>query len=49
VDIVTLPSHYLCLGEVAAVYADEYCLTGGKPDVHKVNPFVESQSVPVKG
>jgi flavin reductase (DIM6/NTAB) family NADH-FMN oxidoreductase RutF len=40
VDIVTLPSHHLCLGEVMAVYADEDCLTGGKPDVHRVNPFV---------
>jgi flavin reductase (DIM6/NTAB) family NADH-FMN oxidoreductase RutF len=40
VDVVPLPSHNLFLGEVVATYADEDCLTGGKPDVQKINPFV---------
>jgi flavin reductase (DIM6/NTAB) family NADH-FMN oxidoreductase RutF len=39
-DVVSLPSHDLFLGEVVAVYADEDCLTGGRPDIQKVNPFV---------
>lgn len=40
VDVVTLPSHYLFLGEVMGVFADKDCLTGGKPDIEKMNPFV---------
>ena len=40
VDVVSLPSHYLFLGEVVAVFADKDCLTGGRPDIEKVNPFV---------
>jgi flavin reductase (DIM6/NTAB) family NADH-FMN oxidoreductase RutF len=40
VDVVSLPSHDLFLGQVVAVFADEDCLTGGKPDVEKMNPFV---------
>jgi flavin reductase (DIM6/NTAB) family NADH-FMN oxidoreductase RutF len=36
----SLPSHYLFLGEVVATYADKDCLTDGKPDVQKLNPFV---------
>lgn len=40
VEVVSLPSHYLFLGKVVATYADEGCLTGGKPDIQKINPFV---------
>jgi flavin reductase (DIM6/NTAB) family NADH-FMN oxidoreductase RutF len=40
VDVVSLPSHYLFLGQVMAVFADKDCLTGGKPDVEKIRPFV---------
>jgi flavin reductase (DIM6/NTAB) family NADH-FMN oxidoreductase RutF len=40
VDVVTLPSHYLFLGQVVAVFADEDCLTNGKPDIQKIEPFV---------
>jgi flavin reductase (DIM6/NTAB) family NADH-FMN oxidoreductase RutF len=39
-DVVSLPSHYLFLGEVVATYADKNCLTDGRPDIQKVNPFV---------
>jgi flavin reductase (DIM6/NTAB) family NADH-FMN oxidoreductase RutF len=40
VDVVPLPSHYLFLGQVEATYADQDCLTDGKPDIQKINPFV---------
>jgi flavin reductase (DIM6/NTAB) family NADH-FMN oxidoreductase RutF len=40
IDVVTLPSHYLFLGQVVATYADQGCLTGGRPDIQKMNPFV---------
>jgi flavin reductase (DIM6/NTAB) family NADH-FMN oxidoreductase RutF len=39
-DAILLPSHHLLLGEVVATYADKECLTDGKPDVQKMNPFV---------
>jgi flavin reductase (DIM6/NTAB) family NADH-FMN oxidoreductase RutF len=39
-DVVTLPTHYLVLGEVVAVYSDPACLTDGKPDIRKLKPFV---------
>jgi flavin reductase (DIM6/NTAB) family NADH-FMN oxidoreductase RutF len=40
VDVITLPSHYLCIGQVMAVFADQDCLTAGKPDIEKIRPFV---------
>ena len=40
VDVVSLPSHELFIGEVMAVFADQECLTGGKPDIEKMKPFV---------
>jgi flavin reductase (DIM6/NTAB) family NADH-FMN oxidoreductase RutF len=40
VNVVSLPSHFLFLGEVVAVFADEDCLTDGKPDIQKLDPFV---------
>lgn len=39
-NAISLPSHHLFLGEVVATYADKDCLTDGKPDVRKVNPFM---------
>jgi flavin reductase (DIM6/NTAB) family NADH-FMN oxidoreductase RutF len=35
-------SHQIFIGEVAEVYADEECLTRGRPDMGKINPFVYS-------
>ena len=40
VDVVSLPSHYLFLGQVVAVFADKDCLSDGKPDIQKIHPFV---------
>jgi flavin reductase (DIM6/NTAB) family NADH-FMN oxidoreductase RutF len=40
VEVVSLPSQFLFLGEVVAVFADQNCLSDGKPDVQKLNPFV---------
>jgi flavin reductase (DIM6/NTAB) family NADH-FMN oxidoreductase RutF len=40
VDVISLPSHYLFIGKVEAVFADKQCLTGGKPDLEKIKPFV---------
>jgi flavin reductase (DIM6/NTAB) family NADH-FMN oxidoreductase RutF len=40
VDVVSLPSHDLFLGQVVAVFADEDCLSNGKPDIQKLKPFV---------
>ncbi len=39
-QIVELPSHDLFIGEIVAAYADEDCLTDGKPDIVKINPLV---------
>jgi flavin reductase (DIM6/NTAB) family NADH-FMN oxidoreductase RutF len=39
-NAVSLPSHHLFLGKVVATYADENCLTDGRPDLRKMNPFV---------
>ena len=40
IDVVSLPSHDLFIGEVMAVLADKECLTSGKPDIEKLKPFV---------
>jgi flavin reductase (DIM6/NTAB) family NADH-FMN oxidoreductase RutF len=39
-NAVSLPSHHLFLGKVVATYADENCLTDGRPDLRKMDPFV---------
>ena len=39
-DTVSLPTHYLFLGEVMAAYSEERYLTDGKLDVRKMRPFV---------
>jgi flavin reductase (DIM6/NTAB) family NADH-FMN oxidoreductase RutF len=40
VQIVNLPAEDLFIGEIAAAYCDENCLTGGVPDLQKIDPFV---------
>jgi flavin reductase (DIM6/NTAB) family NADH-FMN oxidoreductase RutF len=40
VQILSLPSHALVVGEVAAAYIDDSCLTNGEPDVDKMKPFL---------
>jgi flavin reductase (DIM6/NTAB) family NADH-FMN oxidoreductase RutF len=42
VSIVDLPYDELFIAEIAEAYADESCLTGGKPDIKKIDPFVLS-------
>lgn len=37
--IVDLPSNELFIGEVLNTLADKSCLTDGKPDIKKLNPF----------
>jgi flavin reductase (DIM6/NTAB) family NADH-FMN oxidoreductase RutF len=36
---VTLPFDTLYIGDVVEVYTEERCLTDGKPDIQKMNPF----------
>ena len=45
VNILDLGSHYLFIGEVVETYISEDCLTGGKPDVSKIQPiaYIEGQ------
>lgn len=38
-DIVRLPSNTLYIGEIVEAYSEEGCLTDGKPDIKKINPF----------
>jgi len=39
-DVVELPANDLFIGEIVAAYADEDCLTDGRPDILKINPLV---------
>ncbi len=39
VETVNLPSNDLFIGEIAGAYCDPGCLTGGKPDIRKLDPF----------
>ncbi len=39
VQIVSLPSHSLCIGEIAGVYADDTVIDDGKPDFPKIDPL----------
>jgi flavin reductase (DIM6/NTAB) family NADH-FMN oxidoreductase RutF len=36
---VDLPTHTLFIGELAGVYVDEECLTNGRPDIQRIEPF----------
>ena len=40
VQAVDLPADELFIGEIVGTYADEGCLTDGRPDVGKVDPFM---------
>ena len=40
VKALALPTNDIFIGEIAASYADERCLTDGKPDGKKVNPLL---------
>ncbi|MFO7965558.1 MAG: flavin reductase family protein [Desulfobacterales bacterium] len=46
VQTIERPVHTIFIGEVAEVYFDEDCMTGGVPDVSKVDPIFFG---PVKG
>ncbi len=39
-QVVELPANDLFIGEIVAAYADEDCLTDGRPDIVKINPLV---------
>ena len=39
VEVVSLPSNDLFIGEIVEAYADEGCLTAGSPDISKMQPF----------
>jgi flavin reductase (DIM6/NTAB) family NADH-FMN oxidoreductase RutF len=39
VNIAELPSNDLFIGEIVEAYAAESCLTGGAPDITKMEPF----------
>jgi flavin reductase (DIM6/NTAB) family NADH-FMN oxidoreductase RutF len=45
--VVDLGADELFIGEIAGVYADPQCLTDGKPDLKKLDPFV--LSMPANG
>lgn len=40
VESVELQADTLFIGEITGAYADEQCMTGGAPDVEKIQPFV---------
>jgi len=39
VNEIDLPSNTLFIGEILETYIEERCLTEGKPDIKKINPF----------
>ncbi len=39
VQVVTLPTHSLCIGEIAGVYADARVVKDGKPDFPEIDPL----------
>ena len=38
-QVVELPANDLFIGEIVAAHADEDCLTHGRPDIEKINPW----------
>ena len=40
VQAVELPSNYLFIGEIVGAYCEERFMTGGQPDIKKVDPLV---------
>jgi len=39
-EVVPLKADTLVIGEIAAAYADESCMTGDAPDLGKIKPFL---------
>jgi flavin reductase (DIM6/NTAB) family NADH-FMN oxidoreductase RutF len=44
VKTLALAEAEVFLGEIVALYAEEKCLTAGKPDIRKINPLIYSTS-----
>ena len=40
IQMVTLPSHELIIGQVEEIHVTDSCLTDGEPDVTKIKPFL---------
>jgi len=40
VQTIELPTNTLFIGEIVAVYAEDRCLSDGKPDIRKMNPLL---------
>jgi flavin reductase (DIM6/NTAB) family NADH-FMN oxidoreductase RutF len=40
VRTVELPTNDWFIGEIVSAWAEEDCLTGGKPDIRKINPLL---------
>lgn len=38
--ILKVGSHFLVVGMIKETYVSNNCLTGGRPDLHKIDPFV---------
>ncbi|MBA7692392.1 Flavoredoxin [subsurface metagenome] len=45
VHILDLGSHALVIGKIEETHITESCLTNGKPDVAKIEPFIYSEGV----
>jgi len=45
VHTLNLGSHALIIGKIEQTYITETCLTGGKPDVAKIKPFIYSEGL----
>ncbi|MBI2288204.1 MAG: flavin reductase family protein [Chloroflexi bacterium] len=46
VHTLDLVSHVLFIGNIEETHVSEECLTGGKPDVSKINPLIYSITAP---
>ena len=44
-ETVKLPVNQLFIGEIVEAYCDEACMTDGKPDIKKINPFTLTMPV----
>ena len=40
VQVVALPTHKVFIGEIVGAYADPAVITGGKPDIRKIDPLL---------
>jgi flavin reductase (DIM6/NTAB) family NADH-FMN oxidoreductase RutF len=46
--ILELGSHQLIIGRVEETHISENCLTDGKPDIRKINPFIFTIGIPTE-